>query len=288
MVGGSARCVLIVSVLALAWAPSAFADDSLLGSVSGATGEVGLSEVLEAVPPVVPVAAVPVEVPAVPVPAISAPDVQVPSAPAAIKVVTDGAGSVERALPPLPKPDAAVATVVETSTEVTRAMAATPVPTSSVATATRPRASVAKRPSAAPARTVPIRRPSAERATARPESSQRVAAPATTSWLSAGGAISTVLVRDAVVRPMLRSPDRVVHTPARQAAPERSAPLPVPSAPARISTTSAAAGGAESFWPVCAGLLLLVLLGRRLGRRVLQLVPEPHPHELLLRLERPG
>jgi hypothetical protein len=288
MVGGSARRVLIVSVLTLAWAPNAFADDSLLGSVTGATGEVGVGEVLEAVAPVVPVAAVAVEVPAVPVPVISAPDVQVPSAPAAIKAVTDGAGSVERALPPLPKPDAAVATVVETVTEVTRAVAATPVPTSSVATATRPRAGVAKRSSAAPARKVPIPRASAERAIARPESPQRVAAPATTSLLSPGGAVSTVVVRDAAVRPTLRSPDRVVHTPARQAAPERSAPLPVPSAPAPISTTGATASGAEGFWPVCAGLLLLVLLGRRLGPRVLQLVPEPHPNALLLRLERPG
>jgi hypothetical protein len=285
MVGGSARRVLIVSVLALAWAPSAFADDSLLGSVTGATGEVGVGEVLEAVAPVVPVA---VEVPAVPVPAISAPDVPVPSAPAAIKVVTDGAGAVERALPPLPKPDAAVATVVETVTGVTRPVAATPVPTSSLATATWPRASLGKRSPAAPARAVPNRRTSAERANARPDSPQRVAAPATKSPPSAGGAVSPVLVRDAAVRPTLRSPDRVVRTPVRQAAPERSAPLPVPSAPARISTTGAAAGGAEGFWPVCAGLLLLVLLGRRLGPRLLQLVPEPHPHALLLRLERPG
>lgn len=280
--GRSIRRVLTVSVIALACAPNAFADDSLLGPVTAATGNVPVEEVLEAAVPVA------VEVPEVPVPAVSVPDVPAATAPAATKVVRDAAASVERAVPPLPKPDAAVATVVETVTEVTRAVAPTPVPTSSEEQATRPRASAEKQPSAAPARAVPVRRASAERAIARPESPMRVAAPTTTSPPRAGGADSTVLARDPVVRPTLRSPDRVVQTPVRQAAPERSAPLPLPSAPARSSTTGAAAGGAEGSWPVCAGLLLLVLLGRRLGPRVLQLVPEPHPHEFLLRLERPG
>lgn len=262
-------------MLALACAPSALADDSLLGPVTAPTAAVAVGEVVESVVPVA------VEVPAMPVPAVTAAVVETASMPAA---------AAEKALPPLPEPATPVAAVAERVTAVARAA----VPASGAATreaaVARPRGTISKRLPPARERALPSRGRSASAGRAVDETvvPRRAPEATTTSPAPTPLAVPSLPARDATMRSPLPSPEKLVHKPARDASPKPSTPLPVPSAPARSSTPGVAAGGIDGFWPVCAGLLFLALLGRRLGPRVLQLVPEPHPHAFLLRLERPG
>src|SRR5688500_6083322 len=107
--GGSARRVLLVSVLALACAPSALADDSLLGAVTAPAAAVAVGDV-ESVPPVA------VEVPAAPVPAVTAAVVETVSPAAAVGDVAEPVAPVEKVLPTLPDAAPPVAAVAETVT----------------------------------------------------------------------------------------------------------------------------------------------------------------------------
>ena len=240
-----------MSVVALAWAPNALAEDSLLGPPAGVADEVA----------------------AVSLPSVSAP---VDPVPTAVDAVAGAAESVEQALPAVPKPPAPVPTVAETVAAATAAVGSTSGPASSEPPSTRVvHVDGNRSPRSTPVRVISVPKPSTPRA-ARPTAvKHRVARPS--------------VKPSAVPRPTVVAPEGLVQAPARAAAP-RSVPerAPVPTVPQSGGTVGTPPGAAEGSWPVFVGLLLLLFLARGVGGRLIQLVPAPHPHDLLLRLERPG
>ena len=234
-------------MLALAWAPNALAEDSLLGPSGGVIDEVA----------------------AVAPPSVSAP---VDPVPIAVDVVAGVVESVEQAPPAVPKPPVAVPAVAETVAAATAAIHATSGPASSEP----PSARAGVVAGLHGLRSTPSRAISVPKSSAPPiAAAQRVARPS--------------VKPSAVPRQRVVASKGRVQAPVRAAARRAVAPhAPVPTAPQRSWTIGTPPGAAEGAWPVCAGLLLLLLLARGAGSRLVQLVPAPHPYELLLRLERPG
>jgi hypothetical protein len=244
----SSRRVLVVSILALAWAPNALADDSLLGPPAGVADEVA---------------------------AVSLPSVPAPVDPVSVVVdaVAGTAESVEPALPAVPNPPAVVPTVAETVAAATASIVSTSEPARSEPPPP-PRAvhvDGVERPRSTASRPMSVPKPSARSAVVE----HRVARPS--------------VKPSAVPRPTVAAFEGVVQAPLRSATP-RTVPerAPVPTVPRSSWTIGTPPGPAEGSWPACAALLLLLFLAGGVGSRLLQLVPAPHPHALLLRLERPG
>ena len=266
--GRSARRALAVSVLALAWAPSALADDSLPAPLSVS------ADVADAVS--LPSVAAPSE----PLPVVSAPPVPLP-------VATEAAGGVtrvvEQAPSALPKSaDPVVSTVAETVTAATAAATAPTRPASPEPAVTRSARLVPTRP---PRATAPPRPASVAKSSAPPAA--RAVVPHRV--LRGSQLLQPRVARGSLTLRPIEAPVRPAQTPVRRGASKAFVPpVPVAPAPDRSRTIGTSPGGIEGSWPVCVSLLLLLLIARSLGGRLLQLVPAPHPHALLLRLERPG